>query len=319
MKKEFEFIDYLRNQITDKPANLIAGIGDDAAIFTTPNNYQNLISTDLLIEDIHFNLEYTPADLLGYKALAVNLSDIAAMGGKANFFLLSIARPKILSDEFLTNLLSGMFELAKKYKVSLIGGDTSASPNKLFLNLTILGQSLVNKAVMRSGAKPGDEIYVSGKLGGAALGLELLQKGKRLTDNNLTEIEKSALLAQLKPEPRLDLASQLIQLVTAMIDISDGLSSDLGHICEESKVGATVDSDLLPLFDGTTIDQALNGGEDYELLFTVSAEKASQVKDLSALFPNLTKIGVITSDLTKWLITQNGQIPLKSGGYDHFG
>ncbi len=323
MKKEFEFIDYLRNQITDKPADLIAGIGDDAAIFTTPNNYQNLISTDLLIEDIHFKLDYTPANLLGYKALAVNLSDIAAMGGKAKYFLLSIARPKTLSDEFLANLLSGMFELAKKYKVSLIGGDTSASSDKLFLNLTILGESLVNKAVMRSGAKPGDEIYVSGKLGGAALGLELLQKGKCLTDNTLTEIEKSALLAQLKPEPKLDLGSQLVknQLVTAMIDISDGLSSDLGHICKESQVGAIIDSALLPLFDGATMDQALNGGEDYELLFTMPAEKADQVKELAALFPNLTitKIGVITSDLTKSLITQDGQIPLEPCGYDHFG
>jgi len=321
VKKEFEFIDYLRNQITDKPADLIAGIGDDAAIFTTPNNYQNLISTDLLIEDIHFKLEYTPADLLGYKALAVNLSDIAAMGGAAKYFLLSIARPKTLSDEFLTDLLLGMFKLAKKYKVSLIGGDTSASSDKLFLNLTILGESLVNKAVMRSGAKPGDEIYVSGKLGGAALGLKLLQKDKRFDDNTLTETEKSALLAQLKPEPRLDLASQLVQLVTAMIDISDGLSSDLGHICKESQVGAIIDSALLPLFDGATMDQALNGGEDYELLFTVPAKQAGQVRELTALFPNLTItiIGVITSDLTKWLITQNGQIPLKPCGYDHFG
>lgn len=323
MKKEFEFIDYLRNQITNKPANLIAGIGDDAAIFITPNNYQNLISTDLLIEDTHFKLKYTPADLLGYKALAVNLSDIAAMGGEAKYFLLSIARPKTLSDEFLTDLLLGMFELAKKYKVSLIGGDTSASSDKLFLNLTVLGESLVNKAVMRSGAEPGDEIYVSGKLGGAALGLELLQKGKRLTDNNLTKIEKSALLAHLKPEPKLDLGSQLVksQLVTAMIDISDGLSSDLGHICKESQVGAIIDSALLPLFDGATMDQALNGGEDYELLFTVPAEKVGQVKELAMLFPNLsiTKIGVITSNLTKFLITQNGQIPLKPCGYDHFG
>ncbi|MFY9225938.1 MAG: thiamine-phosphate kinase [Blastocatellia bacterium] len=322
MKKEFEFIDYLRNQITDKSADLIAGIGDDAAIFITPNNYQNLISTDLLIEDIHFKLEYTPANLLGYKALAVNLSDIAAMGGEAKYFLLSIARPKTLSDKFLANLLLGMFELAKKYKVSLIGGDTSASSDKLFLNLTVLGESLVNKAVMRSGAEPGDEIYVSGKLGGAALGLELLQKGKRLTDNNLTDIEKSALLAHLKPEPKLDLGSQLVksQLVTAMIDISDGLSSDLGHICEESKVGAIIDSALLPLFDGATMDQALNGGEDYELLLTVPAEKVGQVKELATLFPNLpiTKIGLITNDLTKSLITQNGQIPLKPCGYDHF-
>jgi len=323
VKKEFEFIDYLRNQISDKPADLIAGIGDDAAIFTTPKNYQNLISTDLLIEDIHFKLEYTPANLLGYKALAVNLSDIAAMGGEAKYFLLSIARPKTLSDEFLIDLLSGMFELAKKYKVSLIGGDTSGSVNKLFLNLTILGESLVNQAVMRSGAKPGDEIYISGKLGGAALGLELLQKGKRLTDKSLTEIEKSALLAQLKAEPRLDLASQLVknQLITAMIDISDGLSSDLGHICKESRVGAIIDSALLPLFDSARMDQALNGGEDYELLFTVPAEKASQIKELRVLFPNLTitKIGVITSDLTKWLIAQNGQTPLESRGYDHFG
>ncbi|MBK7994996.1 MAG: hypothetical protein IPK14_16915 [Blastocatellia bacterium] len=151
----------------------------------------------------------------------------------------------------------------------------------------------------------------------------ITSKGKRLTDKSLTEIEKSALLAQLKAEPRLDLASQLVknQLITAMIDISDGLSSDLGHICKESRVGAIIDSALLPLFDSARMDQALNGGEDYELLFTVPAEKASQIKELRVLFPNLTitKIGVITSDLTKWLIAQNGQTPLESRGYDHFG
>ncbi|MBI4851246.1 MAG: thiamine-phosphate kinase [Acidobacteria bacterium] len=322
MKKEFEFINWLRSQKINNPINLIAGIGDDAAIFSSPSNKEILISTDLLSEDIHFKLDFTPPDLLGHKALAVNLSDIAAMGGQANFFLLSIARPKTLPDSFLTELLRGMLELADTYQVTLIGGDTSASVDKLFLNITILGDSFLGKAVKRSGAKVGDEIYITGQLGASALGLELLLQGKRITNNDLTDIEKQALLAHLKPQPRLEFGKTLAieNLASSMIDISDGLSSDLGHICEESGVGATVSLSSLPVFPSATINQALNGGEDYELLFTIPSENNTKLNILSKLFPDLsiTKIGIITSDLDRWLIDGKRKTPLLAKGYDHF-
>lgn len=322
MKKEFEFINWLRSQTVNHSINLIAGIGDDAAIFSSPPNQETLISTDLLAEDIHFKLDFTPANLLGHKTLAVNLSDIAAMGGEAQYFLLSISRPKTLSDSFLTELLTGMLELAQTHQVTLIGGDTSASSDKLFLNLTILGKCQSGKAIRRSGAKAGDEVYITGQIGASALGLELLQQGKRLGDNNLTDIENRALLAHLKPTPRLTFGKALgtENIATAMIDISDGLSSDLGHICEESNVGAKIDLNFLPIFSTASLNQALNGGEDYELLFTVSPENSTKLIELAKLFPDLpiTKIGVITSDLDRWLTQGERKTPLLAKGYDHF-
>jgi thiamine-monophosphate kinase len=322
VKKEFEFINWLRSQKFNHPINLIAGIGDDAAIFLSLVNQETLISTDLLAEDIHFKLDFTPADLLGHKTLAVNLSDIAAMGGQACYFLLSIARPKTLSDSFLTELLTGMLALAQTHQVTLIGGDTSASSNKLFLNVTILGECPPGKAIRRSGAKAGDEIYLTGQIGASALGLELLQKGKRLIDNNLTDIEKLALLAHLKPEPRLAFGKALgvENIATSMIDISDGLSSDLGHICQESQVGAAINLTSLPIFPTASLNQALNGGEDYELLFTISPENSTKLRELAKLFPDLpiTEIGIITSDLDRWLIEGERKTPLLAKGYDHF-
>lgn len=322
MKKEFEFIKWLRGQEINPSSNLIAGIGDDAAIFSSQSSKETLISTDLLAEDIHFKLDFIPPNLLGHKSLAVNLSDIAAMGGQANFFLLSIARPKSLADDFLTELLSGMLALAQISNVTLIGGDTSASADKLFLNITIVGECKLGKSIKRSQAKVGDEIYITGQIGASALGLELLRQGKRITHNNLTQRETLALLAHLKPEPRLDFgkALSLANIANSMIDISDGLSSDLGHICEESSVGANIDLSLLPIFPGASIEQALNGGEDYELLFTVSPDNVDKLKETSKSFPKLlvSKIGIITSNLERLLIEGERITPLLAKGYDHF-
>jgi thiamine-monophosphate kinase len=322
VKKEFDFINWLRSQKNNFPNNLIAGIGDDAAIFLSQPNQENLISTDLLAEDVHFKLDFTPPKLLGHKSLAVNLSDIAAMGGTANFFLLSLACPKSLSESFLTEFIMGVRELAKTHNLTLIGGDTSASIEKLFINITILGECSSGNSIKRSGAKPGDEIYITGQLGASSLGLALLMQGKRITDNNLTEIERLALLAHLKPEPRVELGKILGEkrLANSMIDISDGVSSDLGHICKESNVGAILDLSLIPIFPSASLDHALNGGEDYELLFTISPENKVNLKELSKNFPNLpiTKIGVITKDLDMSLIEGENKTPLIAKGYDHF-
>ncbi len=322
MKKEFEFINWIHHQINDQQSNLIAGIGDDAAIFLPQNDQEILISTDLLAEDIHFKLDYTPARLLGHKALAVNLSDIAAMGGVPTFFLLSIARPKTLSDEFISEMLLSMLQLANQHQTTLIGGDTSASANKLFLNITILGNCPRGKSIKRTGAKPNDEIYVTGQLGGSNLGFKLLQAGKRILNPELTKEETLALMAHLQPQPRLAIAQSLCveEIANSMIDISDGVSSDLGHICEQSNVGARVEAKSLPLFPGASLDQALNGGEDYELIFTVSPSNIDKLKALMERFPNLavTKIGTITENLERLLITDSTSIPLLARGYDHF-
>lgn len=322
MKKEFEFINWLKSQTSSQQSNLIAGIGDDAAILLPQQNQEILISTDLLAEDIHFKIDYIPANLLGHKALAVNLSDIAAMGGVPTYFLLSIACPKTLSDEFISEMLVSMLQLAKQHQVILIGGDTSASVDKLLLNITILGNCPRGKSLKRSGAKAGDEIYITGQIGGSALGFKLLQDGKRISDLNLTSQEQLALLAHLQPQPRLAISQSLCtqQIANSMIDISDGLSSDLGHICEQSNVGAIIDSSLLPVFPNASLEQALNGGEDYELLFTVSPNNVAKLKALATGFPNIviTKIGTITESLERLIVIGSNPVPLLAKGYDHF-
>lgn len=332
MKTEFEFIQWLRTRAGNAPANLIAGIGDDAAIFSPASDRELLVTTDLLVEGIHFNLEYTPPSLLGNKALAVNLSDIAAMGGRPNYFLLNIARPRTMADNQLEAIVTGMLSLAEERSITLIGGDTSASKDRLFISITVIGECERGKAIKRSTAKPGDKICVSGSLGGAALGLELLKAGKRLKDMR-SEIENTGALrnyltetvplrAHLAPQPRLALGATIgaRALATAMIDISDGLSSDLGHICKESGVGAEIYAQAIPVTVGASLEQALNGGEDYELLFTVAPERESDLEVLRKEFSTteITVIGTITAGSDRWIIKDEIKKPLLSRGFDHF-
>ena len=271
------------------PSSLLLGIGDDAAIIRETSGRNTLVTTDLLIEDIDFHRDTTTTQFLGHKALAVSLSDIAAMGARPRWSLLSLGIPNdIWNSDFLDEFYEGFFALADRYDVSLVGGDISRTPEKIVIDSVLLGQCPHGRAVRRIGAQPGDQIFVTGSLGGSAAGLRLLERGVRVQHGSADGADSDAhtvrriLLKHLRPEPRVGWGLVLGEegLATAMIDISDGLSSDLHHICDESKVGALIDAAKIPI-DPLVADicgrraldpllLALHGGEDFELLFTVA-------------------------------------------------
>lgn len=328
MRPEFDLINRIRAAARRYSPELILGIGDDAAILKRPSGRWSLVTTDALVEDVHFRREYTPARLLGHKALAVNLSDIAAMGGTPREFLLTLAIPQDFDEAYLDEFFNGLLALADATSTVLIGGDLSASRGGLMIVITLLGDCPVHQAVRRDGAMPGDLLYVTGRLGLSALGLALLQAGVRLSES-LPELQRQALLAHLAPQPRLAVGKYLGEhrIADAMIDVSDGLSSDLFHLCDESGVGAVIYADCLPLVAGASdlgldpLVAALHGGEDYELLFTVNKQKAHLIVELQSAFPDvpLTCIGQIIGEPRKIYLDREGQRdPLQPQGYDHF-
>jgi thiamine-monophosphate kinase len=308
-----------------RPRNLILPIGDDAAAFRVRPGCQALISTDALVEGVHFDLSYFSPEDLGWKALAVNLSDIAAMGGRPTFFTTSLAVPRGTSAQFLKRLYRGMLELARETGVTLIGGDTCSSPSGLFLDVTILGEVEPSKMVTRQGGRPGDLLYVSGALGGSAIGLEFLKRRIRPSSGG-----KELSRRHLRPRPRLELARKLIRrcAVNAMIDLSDGLSTDLNHLARESRVGAIICAEKIPttplssklssLLPASLLHYSLNGGEDYELLFSVPARDQKKVpRELDGI--PITEIGHLTGGKPGcWISTGGKQQPLPPSGYDHF-
>ncbi len=313
MVSEFQFLDNLRSKYAlDK-------IGGDCAVLPKDADTDLLLTADMLIEDIDFRLEWTTPEFLGHKALAVSLSDIAAMGGEPKWAMLSLGVPENLwESNFVDRFYVGWFEVANEFGVELVGGDISRAPDKLVIDSIAGGEVPKGKAIMRSGAKSGDLIYVTGTLGGAAGGLKLLEQGHTIQDNN--DISTGKLLRrQLKTTPQLRAANLLQQLniVTSMIDLSDGLSSDLAHICQASVVGARIYADRLPIDDDLRkyfpaedcLELALNGGEDFELLFTVSPPNSMDITG--------TYIGEIIANEME--IVKNGETqPLPSKGYEHF-
>ncbi len=328
MKDEFDFIRALRERASTSPSNSpVTGIGDDAAVFHTSSGKQSVITTDLLIEDIDFRRTTIPPYLLGHKALAVSLSDIAAMGARPRWSLISIGIPEdVWQTDFVDRMYTGWFELANRYDVRLIGGDTSRIEEKIVIDSIVLGECSTNQAVKRSGAKPGDQIFVTGSLGAAAAGLRLVERGAHLAEQKLDHL----LLRQLRPEPRVGWGIVIGEerLATSMIDISDGLSSDLNHLCEASNVGALIDSSLLPI-DSQVVELcgrraldplqlALHGGEDFELLFTV---KPSDVGRLPRRVDGtqIKRIGEIRSHNEGVRISERSRVwPLNAGGWRHF-
>lgn len=284
---EFEFIQKIKKSplsISNSPTNVRVGIGDDCAVLPKDSKTDLVVTTDLLVEDIDFKLEWSQPEFIGHKALAVSLSDIAAMGAKPVWAMLSIGIPQnIWKTDFVEKFYDGYFRLAQKFNVELVGGDVSKTPDKIVIDSIVAGKVKKNKAVLRSGAKVGDLIFVSGELGGAAGGLKLLEDGFRyISDEKIWR--KHLLLKQFQPFPQVSAGEFLREnnLATSMIDLSDGLSSDLAHICLASKVGAKIFADQIPFdkklkqiakFFGEKIDFALNGGEDFELLFTVNPKK----------------------------------------------
>jgi len=327
---EFGLIARIRDRIGVLASQVYKGIGDDAAVsFLSPG--MDLISTvDLLVEDVHFNRSLTCARDLGRKSLAVNLSDLAAMGGTPRFALISLAVPAETSVEFIDEFLSGFLEMGGNHGVSLIGGDTSCSPDRLFISVTLLGEGKREKLVYRDGARPGDDLYVTGTLGDSLLGLHLARNSSKLPSS---QDEEFLLRRHFNPTPRVQEGRILAErsLARAMIDISDGLYSDLRHICEESHVGATVWAEQIPLSAAFRAkvpvpsdfqwQWALKGGEDYELLFSASPEKAGEILIQTRAWPcGVTWIGKIEPFSHGVVIRdrQGAVDPAILKGYDHF-
>jgi thiamine-monophosphate kinase len=328
MLSEADLITRITAMAQRSSPDLILGIGDDAAIIRQDEHQWWLFTTDSQIENVHFRREYTPPRLLGHKALAVNLSDIAAMGGAPRFALLSLNLPKNTEASVVDEMLAGMVALADKYSTILVGGDIAGSGNGITITITIIGECPAGRALRRDGARPGDLIFVTGRLGLAAIGLQLLQRGYRY-DPALPVHLQQPILAHLQPTPRLEIGQRLAErhLATSLIDISDGLSTDLHHICQASGVGAIVYAEDIPVathvpeeVPTTALENALNGGEDYELLFTVPKERMAQIESLRAQFRGLpiTLIGEITNEPGRMSLEQAGErTPLLPRGHDH--
>ena len=328
---EFGLIKHITKYFTIENASTVTGIGDDAAVLDASKK-QTLVTTDLLIEGVHFDLSYMPLKHLGYKAVMVNLSDVYAMNGTAEQITVSIAVSNRFPLEAIEELYSGIQLACETYKVDLVGGDTTSSTKGILISVTAIGKVEKEDVVLRSGAKETDLIVVSGDLGAAYLGLQVLEREKQVFNvdpNNQPDLDSYTYLIerQLKPEARRDVAGFLKELAikpTAMIDISDGLSSEIMHICSQSKVGCKIYEEKLPLdpqvisaceefnLDSTMV--ALSGGEDYELLFTVPIADFEAIKGN----PNFSIIGHITAENQGLnLVTRASQeIELKAQGWN---
>ena len=310
--------DLIRRYFTRRTQNAILGVGDDAALLRVAEGMELAVSTDMLVSGTHFFPDTDPF-LLGHKALAVNLSDLAAMGAVPRWATLALSLPSV-GAEWLRNFSSGFFALADAYGVELVGGDTTRG--SLNLCITIMGEVPTGKALRRSGAKIGDDVWVSGTLGAAALGLAHLQGKIKLPE----DARLSCLAALHQPQPRVELGLALRDLASSAIDISDGLLADLKHILECSNVGAEIAFDAIPVgalcdMDETTWRRAiLAGGDDYELCFTVPNTGRNEVEAIAAkLQLPLKRIGAIVEGRQCTVRAGNGSvISIKESGYDHF-
>jgi thiamine-monophosphate kinase len=330
---EFGLIERLTRQIILQNPSSLKGVGDDAAVIDN-QGFLTVVSTDLLVEGIHFDLMYTPLKHLGYKSVVVNLSDIYAMNAAPKQITVSVAMSNRFSVEALEELYEGIHAACKVYQVDLIGGDTSASNKGLVISVTAIGQGEKEKLTYRNGAKPGDLICITGDVGGAYLGLQILEREKQIYLSNpevQPDLEEQNYLIgrQLKPEARKDLIELFAKnnlVPTAMIDISDGVASDLFHLCKQSNVGAYLEESGVPIhpdaqlmalkFQLDPITCALSGGEDYELLFTIDPKDVDKIKYL----PDIYIAGEITAaqDGMK-LHTKGGNIhDLQAQGWTHF-
>ncbi len=316
--RERGLISAIRKEFAGAKSGVLLGIGDDAAA-VRGGRTSYLLTTDLLIEDVHFMTELHPPFLLGRKALNVNLSDIAAMGGRPRFVLLGLALRRDIGTSWLKQFMAGFKAAAQAAGTALIGGDISGA-KIIAVSVTVVGEG--KHIIRRSGARPGDLIFVSGNLGDAAAGLRLLRRGHRPSRSRSAPV---LLRAFLDPTPQLDLGQALARrrLATAMIDTSDGLSVDLHHLCEESGTGALVEADLLPLSDALRRSEkaapelALHGGEDYRLLFTVLPENLSRLAGLRKKF-GLSRIGEMTGGQGVFLVDDKGRKrTLEPKGFEH--
>ncbi len=330
---EFGLIDHLTEGMESINASTRRGVGDDCAVLRYGDK-ETLVTTDLLLEGIHFDLRYVPLKHLGYKAIVVNLSDVYAMNGTPRQVTVSLGISKRFTLEHIEELYAGMRLACEAYGVDLVGGDTSASVTGLIISVTCLGEAAEGDVVYRSGASDTDLVCVSGDLGAAYMGLQLLER-ERSVSEGIKDFEPDfagreyILERQLKPEPRRDVIDELRQLgvrPTSMIDVSDGLSSELLHICKASNVGCRIYEDRIPIdyqtalmaeeFNMNLVTAAMNGGEDYELLFTVKLtdhEKVAQMKT-AKLIGRITK-----PELGACLVTRdNAELEIRAQGWTAF-
>ena len=328
---EFGLIDHLTKNIKLKNENTIKGVGDDSAVIDMGDKYQ-LVSTDLLVEGVHFDLAYMPLKHLGYKSVAVNVSDICAMNGNAKQITLGLAMSNRFTVEAMDELYAGIYLACEHYGVDLVGGDTTSSTSGLIISVTVLGEVEKENVVYRSGAKVNDLVICTGDLGAAYLGLQLLNREKELFQENPTMQpdltgNDYVLRRQLKPEAGvkyIKILKDLDIIPTSMIDISDGLSSEVLHLAKSSKVGITIHEDKIPVdyttmnlaneFNMNPIVCALSGGEDYELLFTVSQEHYDKFKKDA----DFTIVGYVTdiSEGNNFIANDGTSHPLTAQGWD---
>lgn len=329
---EFGLIERITRDIQLKNTSTVKGVGDDAAILDYGNK-QIVLSSDLLTEGVHFNLMYVPLKHLGYKAVIVNLSDVCAMNAIPKQIVVNVALSGKFSVEAVEELYSGIQLACEKYGVDLVGGDTTSSLTGLTISITVLGEVEKDNAVFRSGAKPTDLLCVTGDLGGAYMGLQLLERENevfKVNENMKPQLEGFGYILerQLKPEARVDIVAAFKKLgikPTSMIDISDGLSSEIHHLCKNSKVGCNIYEDKIAMdlqtkmmaeeMNINPLVAALNGGEDYELLFTVAINDYDKIKN----DPDFTVIGHMTepSEGVNLITGAGSAIPLQAQGWNH--
>ncbi|SFU15757.1 thiamine-phosphate kinase [Algoriphagus locisalis] len=330
---EFGLIDHLNEKVIIKNSSTLKGIGDDAAVIEA-GDMVKVVTTDLLVEGVHFDLSYAPLPHLGFKAVAVNVSDVAAMNAVPKQITVSIALSNRFSVEAIDALYEGIHAACEHYGVDLIGGDTTASRSGLVISVTAIGEAKPGQISYRSGAKENDILCVTGDLGAALVGLQILEREKEVFLANpemKPDLGKYTLVTarQLKPDARVDIIHELREMEvvpTSMMDISDGLASEIFHICKASGVGATIYEDKLPI-DKQTFDTAvelnldpitcvMNGGEDYELLFTIDQKDFAKLEK----HPDIHFIGHITkSEEGKFLVTKSGTaVQIKAQGWKHF-
>ena len=314
---EKALIERIRRSFGRRPAHqVVAGIGDDCAVLRIPPGHEALVTTDFSLEGIHFRREWHPPESVGHRCLARGLSDIAAMGGEPVAAFLSLALPKRLPQSWVDQFMNGFLKLAQQFRLTLAGGDIAESPDGVLADIVVLGSVTRGQAVLRSGARPGDAIHVTGQLGGSSATLDLMRRGKKRQS-------PSDYPRHFYPMPRLEIGRALREegLASAMIDLSDGLSTDLAHICEESGVGARMQADAIPRAEigrqrrKVDLNFALDGGEDYELLFTSPRGRRvpSRIADVA-----ITQIGLITRQRGMRLVRRSQTEELPARGWEHF-
>jgi thiamine-monophosphate kinase len=301
--------------------SVVAGIGDDCAVLRVPPGHDLLVTTDFSIENVHFRRDWHAPELVGRRCLTRGLSDIAAMGGEPRAAFLSLAFAADVPQKWVDRFLKGLLDLAQEFKVPLAGGDTAQSPTGIQADIVVVGSVPRGKAVLRSGAKPGEQIYVTGELGGAAAALARLAELKPVEAESPRNVS-GRFSRQRHPQARVAVGQSLRRrgLASAMIDLSDGLSTDLEHICQESHVGAEIEAEAIPRAKAgpgkkrVALDLALHGGDDYELLFTSPAAVPAQIAGV-----RVTRIGRTLQSTGMRLIDADGQRhPLQAAGWEHF-